>query len=312
MNFCNAVIFAPFTALSTTTEKTAESIDQAVKSPLQFDWSIVTGFVTDGIPTILNVAIKVALAILVFFIGRKIIRILRKPVHKSIARTSLDTGVKQFVEQIIIFFLYIVLLVAILAVFGISASSVAALIASAGLSAGLALQGSLSNFAGGFLILALKPFRVGDYIREDANGNEGIVEEIQLCYTKLRTADRRILVLPNGGLSNCSLTNFSRDGVMAANFSLDIPMDRDPNPILKDLVEIMENEPLHYADLQPSAWINGITSDGVTIAFRLYCKTENYWSITSNIYDQVRKYLLANQIEIPGQHIEIHAVDKKN
>ena len=157
--------------------------------------------------SIFEFAFHVILAIVVFIMGRYIIKLIRKIVKKAMVHSSIDTGVAQFVDSFLKFGLYGLLIFSIATKFGVDAASIAAVIASAGVAVGLALQGSLSNFAGGVLILVLKPFVVGDYIIEDNNKNEGTVKEIQLFYTKLTTLDNKTIIIPNGMLTNNSLTN---------------------------------------------------------------------------------------------------------
>ncbi len=143
----------------------------------------------------------------------KIISFIRKILRKSLQRAGAETGVIQFLDALCKGALYFVLLLAIANSFGFDAASIMALLGSLGVTIGLALQGSLSNLAGGVLILILKPFRVGDYIIEDAHKNEGTVCEIGIFYTKLQTIDNRIVVLPNGNLANNSLTNYTANSL---------------------------------------------------------------------------------------------------
>ena len=159
----------------------------------------------DHIPNLIAFGMKVLFAIIFFLIGRKVIKWIRKIVSRSMERANADVGVKQFVDSMLKFVMYAVLIFLIATKFGVESSSVAALIASAGVAIGLAVQGSLSNFAGGVLILLLKPFVVGDYIIEDTNGKEGTVKEIQIFYTKLSTIDNKTIVIPNGMLTNNSI-----------------------------------------------------------------------------------------------------------
>ena len=164
-------------------------------------------FIQDSIPKLAGFGVRILIALAVFFVGRIVIRWIQKLVRRSLERSSADKGVEQFVDSFLKVGLYSLLIFSIAAKFGVDTASVAALVASGGVAIGLALQGSLSNFAGGVLILLLKPFEVGDYISEDTNKNEGTVKEIQIFYTKLSTIDNKTIVIPNGMLTNSSLTN---------------------------------------------------------------------------------------------------------
>ena len=156
-----------------------------------------TQYLQEHLSDLIGFGVKVLIAIAVFMIGRVLIQFIRKIVRKSLARSSADKGVEQFVDSVLKFSLYFLLIFMIAAKLGVDTTSVAAIIASGGVAIGLALQGSLSNFAGGVLILLLKPFEVGDYIIEDTNHNEGTVKEIQIFYTKLSTVDNKTIVIPN-------------------------------------------------------------------------------------------------------------------
>ena len=153
----------------------------------------------------LNLGIRVLLACVFLFVGIQVVKLLRKIVKKSLSRANVDLGVIQFIDSAIKMSLYVVLGFMIASSFGVDAASILALLGSASVAIGLALQGSLSNFAGGILILLIKPFVSGDYIV--ACGEEGTVTSIDMCYTKLTTLDERIVVLPNGVLANSTIVN---------------------------------------------------------------------------------------------------------
>ena len=178
----------------------AESLDFSIPAPVQ-------NFLESLPEKALHLGVRVLLSVLVFVIGVQLIKLIRRILKKSLKRARADLGVVQFLDSLVKTVLYVVLVFTIATGFGVDAASIVALVGSAGVAVGLAVQGSLSNFAGGVLILLLKPFKVGDYIKEDNKGNEGTVTEIQLFYTKLTTVDNRIIILPNGTLANTSMTN---------------------------------------------------------------------------------------------------------
>ena len=206
-----------------------EEIQDVVQSPEEVakDVNQFVQWFEDQIPTLISFGIKVVLAIVFFFIGRAVIHGIQKMVKHSMQRANADTGVIQFVESFLKFGLYALLLFMIATNFGIETSSVAALIASGGVAIGLALQGSLSNFAGGVLILLLKPFVVGDYIIVANDGTEGTVKVIQIFYTKLTTVDNKTIVIPNGTLSNSSLTNVTARPERQLDLKVGIAYDAD-------------------------------------------------------------------------------------
>ena len=186
-------------------------------------------FWNEHVPDLISFGVEIGFSLLIFFVGRFLIRWIRRIVRRSIERSSADTGVEQFIDSLLKFLLYTLLLFIIIQNLGVPSTSIAAVIASAGVAVSLALQESLSNLAGGIQILLLKPFVVGDYIREDNKGNEGTVEEIHIFYTRLSTIDKKVIILPNGLLANNSLTN-----VTSNDFRL-LELPRSESPIQRIL-----------------------------------------------------------------------------
>ena len=221
-----------------TVEAATKTTQDTVKEVSQF-----TTYLQNHIPDFISFGIKVVFALVFFFIGRIVIRWIRKLVRKSMQRSGADKGVEQFVDSLLKFSLYFLLLFMIGTKFGIDASSVAALIASGGVAIGLAMQGSLSNFAGGVLILLLKPFEVGDYIIEDTNKNEGTVKEIQIFYTKLTTIDNKTIVIPNGILTNNSLTNATAKDERRLDLRVDISYDADLKKAKAMIMDVLNDDP---------------------------------------------------------------------
>ena len=172
--------------ITETTQETVENVNLFIR------------FIEDHIPDMIGFGFKILFAVLLFIVGKYIIRAVRRLTAKAFARSNADTGVSQFTDSIIKYGLYTVLVILVVTSFGVNLSSITAILAAAGVAVSLALQDVISNFAGGVLILTLKPFVVGDYIIEDNNKNEGTVKEIQLFHTKLTTVDNKTIVIPNG------------------------------------------------------------------------------------------------------------------
>ena len=224
----------------------ADEVTDVVSDNVNFwSWDTIVKYLQDSFPTVLDFLVKLIIAIIVLLVGRKVIKLVRKFIRKFLNKTNWDEGVKQFLDNICYVGLYFILIMLVLGKFGITASSVIAVIGSVGLSVGLALQGTLSNFAGGVLILILKPFKVGDYIREDTHGNEGTVSEIQLCYTKLLTVDNKTVVLPNGSLSNSSLTNLTQQDKRRIDITVGISYDADIRLAKQVISDVLEKEKLY-------------------------------------------------------------------
>ena len=260
----------------------------------------------DHIPDLVAFGIRVLLALILFFAGSKIIKWIRKVVRKSFERTNADAGVSQFVDSMLKFGLYTLLLFIIATKFGVESSSVAALIASAGVAIGLAVQGSLSNFAGGVLILLLKPFAVGDYIIVTQEGIEGTVKEIQIFYTKLATVDNQTVVVPNSILTNNSLTNVTARPERKLNLKVGISYDAD----LKKAKALIEDMLLHdesiIQDEEIRVFVDSLGDSAVMIGLRAWVKTEEYWAARWRLMEEIKLTFDAEGIDIPYNQITVH------
>lgn len=271
--------------------------------------SRLTQYINDNIPNLISFGIKVLLSIVFFVIGQKIIKLIRKIVRRSLERSSADKGVEQFIDSLVKVVLYAILIFSIAAKFGIDTTSVAALLASGGVAIGLALQGSLSNFAGGVLILLLKPFVVGDYIIEDNHKNEGTVKEIQIFYTKLSTVDNKTIVIPNGTLANSSLTNVTAKDVRRLDLNIDISYDADLKKAKSIIEGLLLNDICIMKDEEILVFVDQLAASSIVIGTRAWVKTEDYWTTRWRLLEEIKLTLDEEGIEIPYQHI---AVQMKN
>lgn len=283
-----------------------EEILEAVTESVSFwTWDMVVDYFRDSLPTIISFALKVILALIVFFVGRRIIRALLKFVRNWMGKMDWDEGVKQFFSKAIMVVLYIILLLIILGSFGITATSIGAIIASAGLSIGLGLQGTLSNFAGGILILLLKPFHVGDYIIEDTHGNEGVVTEISMCYTKLLTVDNQTVILPNGDLSNTSLTNVTQQERRKVNLVVGISYHSDLRKA-KEIVEQAVLQETRRIENEPyQIFVDSLGDSSVNIGLRVWVKTSDYWDVRWSLLEKIKLAFDDNGIEIPFPQVTV-------
>ena len=170
---------------------------------------VIEAFLEELPSKALNLGMKVLLCAVLFLVGVKFINLFRKMLQRSMQKAGAEEGVRSFVDSFVKAALYVLLIFMMLSWFGVDTASIVALVGSAGVAIGLAIQGSLSNLAGGVLIMLLKPFKVGDFIKEDTHGNMGTVTEIQIFYTKLSTIDNQVVILPNGSLAKTSQTNAS-------------------------------------------------------------------------------------------------------
>lgn len=255
---------------------------------------------------LLRFGVRVLLAIIVFFVGAKLIKIVRKMVKKSLLRGNAEQGVIQFLDSFIKAALYIVLILFIGSGFGIDAASVVALLGSAGVAIGLAIQGSLSNLAGGVLILLLKPFKVGDYIKEDTGRNEGTVDEIQLFYTRLVTPENKIIVLPNGNLSNASLTNVTYAPDRRLDIKVGISYKADIKKAKEVLLDVLKNDAHTLNEKEQIVYVDELADSAVVLGVRCWFKNDDYWEGKWRITENVKYALDENKIEIPYPQIDVH------
>ena len=254
-------------------------------------------FIQDSIPKLAGFGVRVLIALAVFFVGRIVIRWIQKLVRRSLERSSADKGVEQFVDSFLKVGLYSLLIFSIAAKFGVDTASVAALVASGGVAIGLALQGSLSNFAGGVLILLLKPFEVGDYISEDTNKNEGTVKEIQIFYTKLSTIDNKTIVIPNGMLTNSSLTN---DLKVSISYQADL---RKAKALIE---EILRSDECVMKDEEINVFVDELAESAVILGARAWVKNEEFWPTRWRMLETIKLTLDEHGIEIPYPQLTVH------
>lgn len=267
---------------------------------------VLKSWLESVLPSVFGFFWSVVLALLIAYIGGKVIKSLRRVLQKSLERKDAEEGVKQFADQVFKVFLWIVVIIIILGLFGFTASSLAAAVASLGVTAGLALQGSLSNFAGGVLILMLHPFRVGDYIIEDTNKNEGTVFEISIFYTKLRTVDNKIVVIPNGTLANSSLTNATKSNRRQLDLVVPISYEADIKKAKELLMELSRKENRRIADEDVRVFVKELNGSSVDLGLRFWVPTEEYWNIRWDMLEHIKLTFDAEEIGIPYTQLDVH------
>ena len=243
---------------------------------------------TEIMNTVISFGIRVLLALVLFLIGRILINWCHKLVRRGMARREVDQGVCQFVDSALKVALYILLIFLIATNLGVESSSVAAILASSGIAIGLALQGSLSNLAGGMLILALKPFSVGDYIITQVGNNEGTVKEIKLFFTKLTTIDNKTIIIPNGALSNSSITNVTDRPQRQLDLRVHVSHQTDMHTAKERLEEILQGTPeiLHKEGF--SVFIDELGDRAVILGLRGWVKTEDYARVRCKLLEEIK------------------------
>ena len=277
-----------------------QKAQEAIENP-----GIVRTYLENLIPDLLAFALQVVIAVVIYVIGAKIIKYVLKLVRRSMDRAGADEGVKQFLGTLIKYALYLLLITIILNLFGIATTSVVAVLGSIGVAAGLALQGSLSNMAGGVLILLLKPFRVGDYIIEDSNKNEGTVAEISIFYTKLVTVDNRVIMIPNGTLANSSMTNVSRMTKRRIDLIIGVAYESDIKQVKEILKNVAEAEEARLPEEEISIFVSELVDSSVNMGVRIWVTTEDYWPAKWRLTENIKIALDEHQISIPYPQLDV-------
>ena len=257
------------------------------------------------IPQALDFAIDIILACVVFVVGSKIVKWLVKIIRNSMERTNAEQGVVTFVSSLCRYALYFILCLMILSNFGVTASSVIAVLGSAGLTVGLALQGSLSNFAGGVLILLLKPFVVGDYIIENANNQEGTVAEISIFYTKLLTGDNKAIMIPNGTLSNSSITNVTAMTKRRLDLRFGVGYECNIAEVKAVLTDVVLGDEAVLQDEDAVVFVSDLLDSCVNMGVRCWVKKEDYWTAKWRMTENVKLAFDEKGISIPYPQMEV-------
>ena len=254
---------------------------------------------------LMQVGVKVLFAFICLFVGMKLIKCVRKVAKKCLQKANADVGLIQFLDAFIKFSLMILLVAGLATSFGVQVASLVAVLGSAGVTIGLALQGSLSNFAGGVLILLLKPFKVGDYIKEDTNANEGTVTEISLFYTKLTTPDEKIIVLPNGTLANNSLTNVTVADARRLDIKVGVAYDSDIKKVKSVLMTLLEEEKGALKERDMNVFVDDLADSAIIIGVRCYTKQEEFWEVKWRLLENIKLSFDENGIEIPYPKMDV-------
>lgn len=247
-------------------------------------------------------------AVIIGIIGWYVVKLLAKLASKILHKSKMDVGLADFLSSVIRSGLRIILLVIVIGILGIPLSSIVALVGSAGLAVGLALQGCLTNFAGGVLILILKPFAVGDYIL-DSKGHEGTVTSIDIIYTKLLTPDNQAVTIPNGNLANDAITNVTREPYRRLEFKVSIDYSEDIKRVKGILEAIALKSDYTLKDKECLAYISSFDPSAVIVALRFWVNTHEYWDARCEIQEEIKRVLDQEGIVIPYNKLDVNLIN---
>ncbi len=264
-------------------------------------WNTIQNWIT-------NVGIKVLISIFILIISFALINWISKKIAKrgkKLEETKkVDKTIYKTLSYVFKIGLKILIVIALIGYLGIDTSGITALIASLGVGIGLAVNGTLSNLAGGALLLITRPFRVDDYI--SACGYEGTVEDILICNTKVRTSDNKVVYLPNGKLSTTEIVNFTEKGIRRVDLTFSVAYSDDFQKAIAVVTEIANNNPLILKDPAPTIRMSAQSAHSIDITTKVWCKTPDYWTVKYDMLENIKLAFDANNITIPFNQLDVH------
>jgi small conductance mechanosensitive channel len=245
-------------------------------------------------------------ALIIYFVGKFIIDKIIDITRKIMIKRDIEPSLRTFLDSLISIGLYSVLIVAIISILGIETSSLVALFASAGVAIGMALSGTLQNFAGGVMILLFKQYKVGDYI--EAQGNSGTVRQIFIFHTIITTPDNQTIIIPNGGLATGSLRNYSSAAFRRVDIPVEVAYGTKPEDVRAVLNKVIDSDTRILRDEQhlPALPMSNMAASSIIFQFRVWCASADYWAVRFDCTEKIYNELNAAGIEIPFQQIDVH------
>lgn len=261
------------------------------------------------IPGVAAFLVKIIVCIVIYIIGKNVIGWVVKTVRSMLLRTKMQTGAATFIVSMVKIFLYLILIFGLAMQFGVKESSVAALVASGGVAIGLALQGGLSNLAGGFLILLFQPFEVGDYIL--AQGEEGTVQKIEILYTTLHTIDNRKVIIPNGNLANNVIVNATGADRRKLDITVGISYEDDISKAKQVLLQIIEHSEYVIREQEAQVFVSELGDSSVVMGLRCWVRTEQYLPALWQMNEQIKNEFDRAGLRIPFPQMDVHVRAEK-
>ena len=295
----------------TLVEQVTETVQDtsAVNNMVEGVKKLATTPVSDWLPDLVKdylvpFGIKLVAAIVVLLLGRWVIKLIKKGLTRIMERRKADPSLSSFLMSLVSVLLTFLLIIAIVGILGVNTSSLVALLASAGLAIGMALSGTLQNFAGGVMIMLFKPFKVGDFI--SAQGYEGVVNEIQIFNTHVLTPDNKEVILPNGSLSTGAMTNFSKQGTRRVDWSFSIAYGDDYDKAKSLLLRLCDEDGRIQKTPQPFVELGKLNDSSVDITVRVWVDAADYWAVFFSMNEKVYKAFAAEGLSIPFPQMDVH------
>ncbi|MBD0788800.1 small-conductance mechanosensitive channel MscS [Vibrio sp. Y2-5] len=279
-----------------------ESLD--MEAPIADSLNKMSDWLSSNSDLFIQYGVNIVSAILILIIGNIIVKAVAGSVAKVLHKKEMDKAVVEFIHGLVRYVLFVIVLIAALGRVGVETASVVAVIGAAGLAIGLALQGSLSNFAAGVLIVGFRPFKSGDYV--EVSGVAGSVEAIQIFQTILKTPDNKMVVVPNGAIIGGSITNYSRHATRRVDLVIGVSYKADLQLTKKVIRETLEKDSRILKDPDITIGVLALADSSVNFVVRPWCKTEDYWGVYFDSMQEIKEALDANGIEIPFPQMDVH------
>lgn len=256
-------------------------------------------------------SINLLVVVLILFVGFKLVKKIDQILQKTMTKRGVEASLVPFLSSIITILLKVMLVITSIGILGIPTTSLAAILAAAGLAIGMALSGTLQNFAGGVMILIFKPFKIGDFI--EAQGYSGTVKEIGLFITSVTTTDNRVVMLPNGPLSNGSMVNYTKEDTRRVDWKFGMAYGDDASKAKEILMELIVNNPLvlRGEGVEPFVEMSALADSSVMFTCRAWVKTPDYWEVHFKMHEQVYNSFREKGISIPFPQMDVH-IKKEN
>ena len=247
---------------------------------------------------------SILLAIVIYIAGKFVIKLINKLIRRTLEHKNVDSTIQSFLKSFVSILLNVLLIITVISALGVNTTSFAALLASFGVAAGMALSGNLQNLAGGLIILLFKPFKVGDFV--EAQGSMGTVKEIQIIHTILQTVDNKEIYLPNASLSSGSITNYSKMGTRRVDFTVNVEYGTDVEKVMNALKAIAESDERILKDPEPFYALSALAESSVNFTFRVWVNSADYWPVFFDLNKKIYEDFNRQAIKFPFPQLQIH------